>query len=128
MNAQERAMQINKEASGDVFQIGEDSEHWALYGITTGEELVVYLAWEEWSWAHKSIRGFRSRIQPHWRDLTAQEWADLTTRLRAQAQREAVAKKIHDRLQLRVWKSCPVPLSHTNLFPTLRVSQGWVRT
>jgi hypothetical protein len=88
MNATERAKQINAEttiraqAEGWTFwgTLVEDASHWAEYGITTGEELDQYLAFEDYVDTYKDVHNIKPRWMG-WRDQTAEEWTQMARNL-----------------------------------------------
>jgi hypothetical protein len=88
MTATERAKQINAEttiraqAEGWTFwgTLVEDASHWAEYGITTGEELDQYLAWEDYVDTYKDVHNIKPRWTG-WRDHTPEEWTQMARSL-----------------------------------------------
>lgn len=54
----------------------EDPAHWAEYGITTGEELDQYLAFEDYVDTYKDVHNIKPRWT-RWQDHTAEEWTQM---------------------------------------------------
>jgi hypothetical protein len=54
----------------------EDPTQWAEYGITTGEEVDQYLAWEDYVDTYKDVHNIKPRWT-RWQDHTAEEWTQM---------------------------------------------------
>lgn len=88
MTAQERAQQINAATTAWINEapgrwstyLVEEASHWEEYGITTGDQLDAYLAFQNYVDCYKDVHGIKPRWM-NWEQKTAGEWEEELDKL-----------------------------------------------